>query len=178
MQAEIHTSKKVNYAALCKTGQAIQEMISIRRIDPREASVLTRIALAAKAYWGYPERWMEIWKPVLTFSPEYFEINENWTAIIAETLIGFYTLEDRNGNAWLENLWVLPEYIGKGVGQALFHHATERSRQRGYRILQLEADPNAVGFYEKMGMYKIGERRSEVDGQPRVLPIMEMRLEK
>jgi hypothetical protein len=44
--------------------------------------------------------------------------------------------------------------------------------------LQLEADPNAVGFYERMGMYKIGERHSEVDGQPRILPIMEMRLAK
>lgn len=153
-------------------------MISIRRIDPKEADTLTRIALAAKAYWGYPERWMEIWKPQLTFSPEYFDFNENWTAIIDETSIGFYTLEERNGNAWLENLWVLPEYIGKGVGKALFLHASELSRQHGYRLLQLEADPNAVGFYQKMGMYKIRERHSQVDGQPRVLPIMEMRLEK
>jgi ribosomal protein S18 acetylase RimI-like enzyme len=153
-------------------------MISIRRIDPREANALTHIALAAKAYWGYPERWMEIWKPQLTFVPEYFDRNENWAAIIDETLIGFYTVEDRNGIAWLENLWVLPEYIGKGVGKALFLHAADLSRLRGNLHLQLEADPNAVGFYEKMGMYKVGERHSEVDGQPRVLPIMEIRLEK
>ena len=152
-------------------------MMTIRRIDPRDSNALTRIALAAKAYWGYPERWMEIWKPQLTISPEYLIENEGWAAVVNETPIGFYTLEERNGNAWLENLWVLPEYIGKGVGKALFLHATELSRQRGHRILQLEADPNAVGFYEKMGMYKIGERYSEVDGQPRVLPIMEIRLE-
>jgi ribosomal protein S18 acetylase RimI-like enzyme len=153
-------------------------MISIRRIDPKEANTLTRIALAAKAYWGYPERWMEIWKPELTFSSEYFYIHENWTAILDEAPIGFYTLEEKNGNAWLENLWVLPEYIGKGVGKALFLHSVELSRERGYRLLQLEADPNAVGFYERMGMYKIGERLSEVEGQPRALPSMEMRLEK
>lgn len=153
-------------------------MISIRRIDPGEADTLTRIALAAKAYWGYPERWMEIWRPQLTFTPEYFAINENWTAVVEATPIGFYTLEEQHGNAWLENLWVLPEYIGKAVGKALFLHAAELSRQRGCRILQLEADPNAVGFYERMGMHKIRERHSEVDSQPRVLPIMEMRLEK
>ena len=152
-------------------------MMTIRSIDPREVKALTRIALAAKAYWGYPDRWMEIWKPQLTFGSEYFDIHENWTAVVDETLIGFYTLEERNGNAWLENLWVLPEYIGTGVGKALFLHASELSRQRGHRVLQLEADPNAVGFYEKMGMHKIGERHSEVDGQPRVLPIMEIRLE-
>ena len=153
-------------------------MISIQRVHPNHAVQLTQIALAAKAHWGYPERWMEIWKPQLTFRPQYFIDNEGWAAMINKTPIGFYTLEERNGNAWLENLWVLPEYIGKGVGKALFLHAAESSRQRGYRLLQLEADPNAVGFYERMGMYKIGERHSEVDGQPRVLPIMGMRLEK
>jgi ribosomal protein S18 acetylase RimI-like enzyme len=153
-------------------------MISVRRIDPKEANVLTRIALAAKAHWGYPERWMEIWKPQLTLSPEYFVENEGWVAVVSDSPIGFYTLEEKNGNAWLENLWVLPEYIGKGVGKALFLHAAELSRQRGYKVLQLEADPNAAGFYERMGMHKIAERHSEVDGQPRVLPIMEMRLEK
>ena len=73
-------------------------------------------------------------------------------------------------------MWVLPEYIGKGIGRQLFLHALELARHRRYKIMQLEADPNAQGFYEKMGMRKIGERQSEVDGQPRILPIMEMTL--
>lgn len=152
-------------------------MIFIQPIHPEQANQLTQIAIAAKAYWGYPQRWLEIWKPQLTFGPEYFINNEGWAAMTDKTPIGFYTLEERNGNAWLENLWVLPEYTGKGVGKALFLHAVELSRQRGYKMLQLEADPNAVGFYEKMGMHKIGERHSEVDGQPRILPILERRLE-
>lgn len=151
-------------------------MISIQPTRPEQANRLTQIALAAKAYWGYPQRWLEIWKPELTFDPEYFINHEGWAAIIDNTPIGFYTLEERKGNAWLENLWVLPEYIGKGVGKALFLHAVGLARQRGYKTLQLEADPNAASFYEKMGMRKIGQRHSEVDGQPRVLPIMEMRL--
>jgi ribosomal protein S18 acetylase RimI-like enzyme len=156
--------------------QFVAEMILIGRVLPSEADVLSQVALSAKAHWDYPEHWMKIWKPQLTFSPAYFEENESWAAEADNTPIAFYTLQDRNGNAWIENLWVLPEYIGRGVGKRLFLHATELARQRGYKSLQLEADPNAVGFYEKMGMYKIGERRSEVDGQPRILPIMEMGL--
>jgi len=151
-------------------------MISIQRASPQQADELTRIALAAKAYWGYPARWMEMWKPQLTFSPEYVEENECWVALTDDELIGFYTMQDKRGNAWIENLWVLPALIGKGIGKLLFSHAAELSRQRGYEVLQLEADPNAVGFYEKMGMYKIGERSSDIDGQARVLPIMETRL--
>jgi GNAT superfamily N-acetyltransferase len=149
-------------------------MISIRRVVPNEADALTKIALTAKAHWGYPKRWMEIWKPQLTFSPEYFEENESWIALENDTLIGFYTLLDKSGNSWLENLWILPDYMGKGIGKTLFLHAVDVSRGRGCKKLQLEADPNAIGFYEKMGMNKIGERQSEVEGQPRILPIMEL----
>lgn len=150
--------------------------IEIQRAKPEQADTLTQIALAAKRHWGYPERWMEIWKPQLTFSPEYFVENESWIAKDQDTPIAFYTLLEKDGRAWLENLWISPEWIGKGIGKMLFLDAQERCRQRGYKWLQLEADPNAVGFYEKMGMKKIGERASEIEGQPRILPVMEIQL--
>ena len=149
--------------------------IHIRRALPDEADALTQIALSAKRHWGYPARWMEIWTPQLTFSLHYFQKNESWVAAVDHP-IAFYTLQVRDGNAWIENLWVLPEQMGQGVGKQLFLHATSRSLELGYKILQLEADPNAVGFYEKMGMYKIGKRHSQIEGQPRSLPIMEIDL--
>jgi ribosomal protein S18 acetylase RimI-like enzyme len=149
---------------------------NIRRAFPEEATSLSKIALAAKAHWGYPERWLAIWKPQLTFSPEYFRQNETWVAEEHSLPIAFYTLQEKDGNAWLENLFVSPEFIGKGVGKMLFSHAVRLSGQRGYQILQLEADPNAVGFYEKMGMRRIGERHVEVEGHLRILPILEISL--
>ncbi len=150
--------------------------LQIIRAKPEQAGELSRIALAAKAHWGYPKRWLEIWTPQLTFRPQYFEENEGWVAVTEETPIGFYTWQDENGIASIENLWVLPEYMGKGVGKALFSHAVDLFRRRGNRALRLEADPNAVGFYERMGMCRVGEYQYELDGQPRSLPIMEMKL--
>jgi ribosomal protein S18 acetylase RimI-like enzyme len=150
--------------------------LQIRRATPEQADELSRIALAAKAHWGYPQRWLEIWRLQLTFSPQYFEENKGWVAHVDGAPIGFYTLQEKDGTASIENLWVLPEYMGKGVGKALFQHAVELSRGRGNTILQLEADPNAVPFYEKMGMHQIGEYQYELEGQPRSLPIMEMKL--
>ena len=151
-------------------------MISLRRALPEEAAILSQIAFAAKSYWGYPERWLEQWKPQLTFNSKYFEENESWVAEINGTSVAFYTLLEKDGNAWVEDLWVSPELIGKGIGKSLFLHALNISRQRGFKKLQLEADPNAVGFYEKMGMYKIGERQYELEGQLRILPTMEIEL--
>ena len=149
-------------------------MISIRRAKPEEADLLSQIAIAAKSHWDYPEHWMQLWIPQLTFGPAYFEEHEGWAAELDRAPIAFYTLENRNGKAWIETLRVLPAHMGKGVGNQLFQHAVGLSRQRGYRILQLESDPNAIGFYKKMGLRQIGERQYELDGRPRSLPLMEM----
>ena len=119
---------------------------------------------------------MQIWTPELTFDSGYFEKNESWTASVENHPIGFYTLLEKDDNAWLENLWVMPAQIGHGVGSALFKHALRLSKERGYGVLRLESDPNAVGFYKIMGACQISERHSEVEGQPRILPIMEVKL--
>jgi hypothetical protein len=50
------------------------------------------------------------------------------------------------------------------------------SRQRGFAKLRLESDPNAAGFYEKLGMIKISETRADMEYQIRVLPVMEIDL--
>ena len=152
-------------------------MSTIRPVKPEEAEILSQIAITAKRHWNYPEQWMKLWIPQLRFGPAYFEANESWAAESADhTVIAFYTLQDRDGIAWLENIWVLPEYMGQGIGKDLFTDALSRARALGYKILRLEAEPNAIGFYEKMGMRKVGEYEYELDGQPRILPIMEIDL--
>ena len=150
--------------------------IEIRRALPQEAEALTQIAIAAKGHWGYPERWVQIWKSELNFNSEYFEKHESWTASVENQLAGFYTLLEKDDNSWLENLWVLPAQIGHGLGRALFKHAIYLSKERGYHILRLESDPNALGFYIKMGAYKIDQRYYNMEGTPRILPIMELKL--
>jgi GNAT superfamily N-acetyltransferase len=151
-------------------------MSSIRPVNYLEAEALSQIALAAKRHWGYPEHWIQLWKPQLTFDADYFKVNESWAADLNGHPVAFYTLLDKNGMAWLDNLWVMPEYMSQGIGRSLFQHSMKLARLRGYKIYRLEADPNAAGFYEKMGMHKIAERKYELDGQPRILPLMEMKL--
>lgn len=151
-------------------------MITIRRARAEDAGELSQIAFSAKRHWGYPDLWMELWKPQLTFTPEYFDEYESWLAEQEGDPVAFYTLTENAGIAWIDNLWVKPSFIGQGLGRILFQHALTRANELGFHTLQLDADPNAVGFYERMGMHKIDEKHSEVAGQPRVLPIMEIRL--
>ncbi|MBI2332914.1 MAG: GNAT family N-acetyltransferase [Chloroflexi bacterium] len=140
------------------------------------ADALTKITIAAKRYWNYPERWIELWLPMLAISAEYISANETWVALTDSEPIAYYSLKQETDELWLDNLWVLPDYMGKGIGKELFKHAVERSRLRGVSVLKIEADPNAETFYKHMGAQKVGEHRGEVDGQPRILPVMEIAL--
>ena len=138
------------------------------------APLLTDITIASKRHWKYPEKWMQLWFSALTISPEYISENEVWIAVENEKSVAYYSLKYDGECLWLDNLWVLPDFMGQGIGRQLFQHTLERSRVQGFSILKIEADPNAQSFYEKMGARQIGEHYGKVDGQARVLPVMEI----
>ena len=147
--------------------------IKIRQANPDEAAALTELAHAAKRHWGYPEKWIELWKEDLTITPEFVANNEVFVAVIGAEIVGCCALvSGSNETAELEHMWIKPERIGSGVGRALFCHARELAVKLNVRTLELSSDPNAEGFYRRMGATQIGEVRSEIDGQPRVLPRM------
>lgn len=148
----------------------------IIRAESKHAKDLTAIAISAKRHWNYPEEWIQYWIPSLTISEEDISQNETWIAILNETPIGFYSLKNEGEDLYLDNLWILPEHMGKGIGRALFEHALERCKVLNISILLIEADPNAKTFYERMGAKTVGEMHSQIFGQDRVLPVMEIHL--
>ncbi len=133
--------------------------------------MLTRIALLAKAHWGYPESWMAIWRKELTRTPTFVERHDVFVAQPDVAIVGWVGLQqDSEGRMQVSDLWVLPEWMGLGIGTALFRHARQHLLTRGYRHLFVESDPNAAGFYEKLGGERIGEYRYTLLGVERVLP--------
>ena len=150
--------------------------LSLRPAEPGDAEALSRIAFAAKAHWGYPERWMESWREGLTIAPGFVEGNEVYAAFAEGEASGFYALVGEGPRIVLEHLWVLPERMGLGLGRALFGHALERAAALGAETLGIEADPNAEGFYRRMGARRVGEISYELDGRKRVLPLLAMDL--
>lgn len=156
----------------------MKQELTLERAHADHAETLTRIAIESKRHWGYPETWIQIWIPQLTISPEYILENETWLASINEEPAGFFALREEKGSWWLDHLWVRPDAMGQGVGATLFRHAMRRARACGASTLWIESDPNAQGFYERMGARKAGEHAGDVDGIPRVLPVMEVLLQK
>jgi hypothetical protein len=58
------------------------------------------------------------------------------------------------------------------VGRALFEHAVGTAASLGAEVVGIEADPNAEGFYRRMGAKRVGEIVYELDGRERVLPLL------
>ncbi len=133
-------------------------------------SALTQIAHDAKRYWGYPENWIKHWHDELTISSDFVNTNDVYVLVSEDEVRGFYALVVRKDKAELEHLWVAPKYIGTGVGKELFLHAMQRAGAGNVSELQISSDPNAEGFYQKMGAHRIGEVRADMDDKPRTVP--------
>ena len=54
--------------------------------------MLTAIAWAAKANWGYPADWMEQWRVELTITPEFIAENATFLADLDGQIVGFHAL--------------------------------------------------------------------------------------
>lgn len=122
---------------------------------------LREIAFAAKAHWGYDEELVRAWADSI-------DVDDGRVLLVEDE--GWASLVPTGDVCVLEDLWVLPEAMGKGIGSRLFRRAVERARGLGATKMEWEAEPNAVGFYEKMGGRYL--RDSEPSEWGRVLPVM------
>lgn len=132
--------------------------------------MLTAIAHDAKRHWGYPEHWIQHWQADLAISSDFIRDNQVYVAEGEGEIIGFYALVVGDQRAELEHMWVAPPHIGTGVGKELFVHAMQKAAGENVATIEISSDPNAEGFYEKMGARRISEDSSEIEGQERTLP--------
>ena len=136
---------------------------------------LTEITKKSKAYWGYSDEQMGKWNNNLTITIDYIETNSVFNLVHENQIIGYYSyLRLENNQVKLDNLFILPEYIGKGFGSFLMNDFLERMRNEKCQKIILDSEPNAEQFYQKIGFTKIGEFETSIKN--RFMPIMEMNL--
>jgi N-acetylglutamate synthase-like GNAT family acetyltransferase len=125
---------------------------------------LRAVTEAAKGHWGHDQERVRRWAASLDLS------REIWVAEVGDDVAGWAALlPPSDGICELDDLWVEPRAMGLGSGTALFRHTAARARELGARELRWEAEPNAVGFYERMGAETVGTATSSWG---RTLPVM------
>jgi GNAT superfamily N-acetyltransferase len=147
----------------------------IRRAEPEERSLLTGITVRSRAHWGYDAARFRVWVERLELSEGMFLDVEPYVAEVDGRAVGWAALKRPvDGLCVLEELWIEPEWMGRGVGAQLFQHAVERARELGADRLEWVAEPGAVGFYEKMGGRPVRQEMSRSFGHR--MPVMRLDL--
>ncbi|MFL5942534.1 MAG: GNAT family N-acetyltransferase [Gaiellaceae bacterium] len=123
-------------------------VITVRAARAADEERIRRLTFEAKAHWGYDRGLVRRWAEGLTFDSD----RERWVAEADGAILGWAALvPPAAGIAVLDDLWVDPAAIGQGLGSRLFRVAADRARELGAERLEWGAEPNAVGFYEKVG---------------------------
>lgn len=147
--------------------------VRIRPPRPDEGERLREIATAAKAHWGYEHEAVVQWAARGDFSAEGLGAKEFFVADVDGAVVAFAALIPGEVGV-LDDLWVEPGAMGQGVGGALFAAVARRAAERGARSLEWEAEPHAVGFYERMGARHL--RNSGPSDWGRMLSVMGIEL--
>ena len=66
---------------------------------------------------------------------------------------------------WLEHIFIKPEYIRKGIGTKLMRYVNSICEEKGIDCLNIFSDPNAKGFFNKIGAKYIGESLSSIENR-------------
>ena len=148
--------------------------MKILRASNCDNLILTEITKKSKAYWNYSEEQIEKWSDALTISSEYISENETYKLVIDDQIIGYYSFVVNDCIATLDNMFISPEYIGRGFGKILMNDFMERISKTENKKIVLEAEPNAESFYKKFGFTVTSKIESSI--KERFLPIMEIDL--
>jgi ribosomal protein S18 acetylase RimI-like enzyme len=148
--------------------------ITVRTVDSNDDALLQLLrdlALRSKASWGYDDEFMRGFAEVSLPTRLHDDGRSCLVAEEGQIVVGFAILDAMSDHLWLEDMWVDPGRMGRGVGRALWLSALARLNESPFPEIRFEADPNAVGFYERMGACVTDERASTVI-PGRMLPLM------
>ena len=141
-------------------------VVTVRAAEPADHDRLRELTFESKAHWDYERDFVRRWADALSFETD----RERWVAELDGEVAAWAALvPPKDGVVILDDLWVDPAWMGRGLGSRLFRLAAERARELGAERLEWGAEPNAVGFYEKLGGRKL---RDHVTEWGRVVPWM------
>ncbi|HEX9037898.1 MAG TPA: GNAT family N-acetyltransferase [Ktedonobacterales bacterium] len=140
-------------------------LLRVRRARPEEAEALSALIQRSKAHWDYAPALLDAWRAELTLAADDIARESVFCAkdAVSGDVVGVLHLVRHDDDvAYLDHLYVEPAAMGRGVGALLWRHALEQAAAWGARALELDADPNARPFYERMGAAIVGWTESAI----------------
>lgn len=145
--------------------------MKIERATEEDHVALTGLTKKSKAFWGYSPEQMKGWDEILTITQDYISDNGTFKLVLEDKIIGYYSVVSINAATLkIDNLFICPDFIGKGHGKILINHIFQKAVSEKYTDIILESDPNAELFYSRFGFTTIAQ--TETSPGNRSLPLM------
>ena len=142
--------------------------MNLKYIDanPEDAELLSSLAFESKMFWGYSNELMNLWKEDLEISREYILENKVIKVFDENIFLGFFAIKFENEEKIeLDHLWLKPENIKRNYGREIFSFIINYLSSTNIEKFTLIAEPNAIGFYQKMNGKVIGKFQSKISGR-------------
>jgi len=134
----------------------MSEGCMIRPADATEVDVLADIYRRSSLSNDGDRNMLLAHADVLEFAGDGIADGRTRVATVNGTVVGFSTTLDAGGVVDLEDLFVDPAWMRKGIGLALMRDVVERARERGARVIEVTANPHALAFYARAGFVPYG----------------------
>jgi GNAT superfamily N-acetyltransferase len=132
---------------------------------PGATSVYRRASLSNAGYrdnlLAHPE--------YLILGPDGLAEGRTYVAEEDGSVVGFATWAESGGTVELEDLFVDPGYMRRGIATALVNRITDVLRARSVRRLEVTANSHALGFYRAVGFVDCGVTETEFGAAPRMV---------
>jgi len=141
-------------------------MLTIRKARSADASLILDFIRGLAEYEREPNAVIATERDLIRDGfgpdPKYRCVIAEWNNRPAGFAFFFYHYSTWRGQAglYLEDLFVLPEMRGKGIGKALLEHLAQIAVQEscyGIRWMVLEWNEPAIKFYEALGAEMLGD---------------------
>ena len=104
----------------------------------------------------------------LILRPEGLAEERTYVADVAGSIAGFATWSYANDITELEDLFVDPAWMRRGIATMLVSHIADLLRAQGAQRLEVTASPDALGFYRAAGFVHCGVAETEFGTAPRM----------
>lgn len=133
----------------------------MRNAKPDDLDAINHLLRLSKSHWGYSDAFINEFMAKFSVTIEHLQKSTTILFYVDGKIAGFYGFcIDENGVLELDNFFLHPDHIGKGLGQQLWDACCNTARELKKTEFIIWSDPHAEKFYIKMGCEKIGVRES------------------
>jgi GNAT superfamily N-acetyltransferase len=108
----------------------------------------------------------------LILGPEGLAEGRTYVAEEDGSVVGFATWTEAAGVVELEDLFVDPSWMRRGIATALVSRIADVLRARGVERLEVTANPDALGFYRAAGFTDCGVAETVFGTAPRMVLVI------